>query len=211
MELITSCNVGKFAARLLLVNPKVTNGKMIINKYLHYHCLNMLNYVTDDRYITDKFERVKNIKCAEDLGAIQRIVDYLDPKLGNPLAMYQASNVLKHFVTDDDGVCIQIYAAGGLRRCLHLMTRKECERMFMDYYTETCLSNDSMSEEESEIIQKFHKGKKNILRIFERFPKLTEYDHRRECLIHMAKEVQENCAMITYKVGTCTMSCVPRI
>ena len=160
----------------------------------------MLQYITDERYIENRPEQVKNVKIAVENNVVPRLVDFLDPTFGNPLTMFHAANALKNFISVSDEASIQIYKAGGLKKCLHLMSRRECHKMYMDYYKETFLGNSDVDKDEEEIMRKFYTGKITFFKRIERYPMLTEYDHRKECLMYMASQTQENCALVTYKV-----------
>lgn len=201
LQLLSQCYIGKFVTRLILSKPKNSIGKDIGNKHLYCHCLNMLQYITDERYVDYKPERMKNFKIAQEYNLIPHLVNFLDPANGNILIMFHASAILKHFVTDTEEASILIYRAAGLRKCLHLMSRKECEKICMDYYKENYSPKSILDNDEVEIIQKFYYGKISILKSLERFPQVTEYHFRKECLMYVAREMQENCALVSYKIA----------
>ena len=191
----------KLIIRLVTLKPAKSDGQELFSKYLYYHCINTLAHITDKRYIESPLERVRNMKIIRAYHGIPRLVEFLDPVNNDPLMIFQTSEVLKHLAKDKRDMCIRIYKADGLRRCLHFMLRKEADKMFADYLKENFSSKLSMPNEEVEILDKFYLGKRLVLKKTDRYPQLTGCDHRRDCFTYMSAELQENCALIVFEVS----------
>ena len=200
LNFLSDCNIVKLITRLITLKP-AQSGKELFSKYLYYHCINILAHITDRRYIENGLERVKNMKIIKAYHGVARLVEFLDPQNNDPLIIYQTSEVLKHLAKDRRDMCIRIYKADGLRRCLHFMLRKEADKMFADYLKENFSSKLSMPNEEVEILDKFFSGKKLVLKKTERYPKPSMCDHFRDCFTYMSAELQENCALIVFEVS----------
>ena len=185
-----------------MITIKSSKGKEIFTKYLYYHCINILAYITDVRYVEGS-ERLRNMKIIRAYHALPRVVEFLDPLKNDPLIIYQASEVLKHLAKDELDMCLKIYAAGGLQRCLHFMLRKEPYKMFADYLKEHFSSKYSMPMEEVEILEKFHCGKQILLKNFQRYPEVGVCDFKQVCFTFMSSKLQENCALIVLEVSGC--------
>ena len=199
LNFLSDCNIVKFIIRLLTLKP-VQTGVELFSKYLYYYCINILAHITDRRYIENGLERVKNIKFIKAYHGIARLVEFLDPSKNDPLIIYQTSEVLKHLAKDRHDMCVRVYKADGLRRCLHFMVRKESQKMFADYLKDNFSSKLSMPTEEVEILGKFFSGNRRVLKKFERYPKAPICDSFRDCFTYMAAELQENCALIVFEV-----------
>ena len=201
LKFLSDCNIVKLIIRLISLNRVTSNGKETFSKYLYYHCINILAHITDGQYIENGLERVKNMKIIRAYHAVPKLVNFLDPLNSDPLLIYQTSKVLKHLAKDKKDMCVRIYKADGLRKCLHFMLRKEADKMFADYLKEHFSSKLSMPSEEVEILEKFHIGKKYVLKKTERYPPTIGCDRRRDSFTYMAAHLQDNCALIAFEVS----------
>ena len=199
LTFLSGCNIVKLIVRLITL--KSSSGKEIFTKYLYYHCISILAYITDKRYV-DNLERIRNMKIIRAYHAIPRLVEFLDPLNNDPLIIYQAAEALKHLAKDKADMCLKIYTAGGLQRCLHFMLRKEPYKMFADYLKEHFSSKYSMPSEEVKILEKFYCGKQILLKKFQRYPQVGLCDFKRECFTFMSAELQESCALIVFEVSS---------
>ena len=200
INFMSECNIVKLVVRLITLKASQPSGKEIFSKYLYYHCINILAHITNATYIKNGVERIRNMKIIRAYHAIPQLVEFLDPIYSDPLTVFQTSELLKHLASDKPDMCLRIYKADALRRCLHFMLRKEADKMYADYYQEHFSTKLSIPNEEGELVDRFYAGRKFILKKTERYAEVAGPDHRRDTLTYITAELQENCALVVFEV-----------